>query len=138
MILDGATAEANKDRFIRRVIESEIVFYLTSEEGVANSISNEDERQTVLMFWSEIAYAKRVQNNGFEDYNISEITLFDFLYRWLPGMSGDNVLVGVNWNQDLVGRETDPYDLRTQLEAKMGKDMLAEYEEHYNELSEGE
>ncbi len=138
MILDGATAEANKDRFVRRVIDSEIVLHLVSEEGVANAESNEDENQTVLMFWSDSAYAKRVQNSGFEDCELSEITLFDFLYRWLPGMSGDNVLAGVNWNQDLVGREIDPYELRTQIESEMSKQMLSSYEEQYKELTESD
>jgi len=35
-------------------------------------------------------------------------------------MSGDNVLVGVNWNQELVGRELHPYEL------------------HYSELTESD
>ncbi len=48
-------------------------------------------------------------------------------------MSGDNVLAGVNWNHDLVGRESNSYELRTEIEAIMGESMLAKYEEMYRE-----
>ena len=134
MLLDGATAKANKDRFVRRAVENEAVYFLSYEGGVANSISNEHESSTVLMFWSDAAYAKRVQSNGFDEYDIQEISLFDFLYRWLPGMSGDHMIAGVNWNRDLVGLEVDPYQLRTELEESMPASLLdsysAEYEEH--------
>ncbi len=47
------------------------------------------------------------------------MSLFDFLFRWLPGMSGDGVLAGPNWNHDLVGVELDPYELRVQIDAAL-------------------
>ena len=106
-LLDRATCDDNHDRFIRRIIESETVWYLQHTDGVANSVSNEDEETTILMFWSDIAYAKRVRNNGFEDYQERSMDLFEFLYRWLPGMSGDGVLAGTNWTGDLIGCEHD-------------------------------
>ena len=136
MFLNSADVEANKNRFISRIIESQTVFYLTFEGGVANSVSNEEAEQTILMFWSDKAYARRVQENGFEEYEVSEISLFEYLYQWLPGMSGDDVLAGVNWNQELVGRECDPFELRTEIESKISESILAKYEENYRELTE--
>ncbi len=73
-----------------------------------------------------------------QEFSESEMTLFDFLYRWLPGMTGDGVLAGPNWNGDLVGREIDPYELRTQIESEMSKQMLSSYEEQYKELTESD
>lgn len=134
MFLDGATTRVNKDRFIQRVIESEVIFYLSGEDGVANSVSNENESIVILMFWSDAAYARRVLKHGFDDCEVQEINLFDFLYRWLPGMSGDGVLAGVNWTSDLIGPESDPYELRIELEELMPLKMQKEYESHYQEL----
>ena len=61
--------------------------------------------------------------------------LFDFLYRWLPGMSGDGVLAGPNWNGDLAGREIDAFELREIIEEKMSSELLEKYEQKYNELT---
>ena len=94
MILDSATVEGNFQRFISRVVENETVFYLSNDEGVANSVSNDDEETTILMFWSDRAYAHRVNGILPEEFSESEMTLFDFMYRWLPGMTGDGVLAG--------------------------------------------
>ena len=135
MLLDSAAVESNFQRFIDRVIESESVFYLGNEEGVANSVSNDDEETVVLMFWSDRAYATRAKKCFDEHFEEVEMDLFDFLYRWLPGMSGDGVLAGPNWNVDLVGRETDPFELREILEEKMPSELVAKYENKYNELS---
>jgi hypothetical protein len=136
MLLDSATVESNFQRFIDRIIENESVFYLGNEDGVANSLSNEDEEIVVLLFWSDRAYATRAKtcfDKGFEEV---EMDLFDFLYRWLPGMSGDGVLVGANWNGDLVGRETDPFELRELVEERMPPDLVAKLEQQYLELTE--
>ena len=135
MILDSATVENNFQRFIDRIIESESVFYLENEDGVANSVSNEDEETVILVFWSDRAYATRAKKCFNEDFNEVEMGLFDFLFRWLPGMSGDGVLVGPNWNGDLVGREIDPFDLREIIEERMPSDLVARYDAKYNELT---
>ncbi len=135
MLLDSATVESNFQRFIDRIIESESVFYLGNEEGVANSVSNEDEEVVILMFWSDRAYAARAKKCFDEHFDEVEMDLFDFLYRWLPGMSGDGVLAGPNWNGDLVGREIDPFELREVIEERMPSELISKYQEKYNELT---
>lgn len=135
MLLDSATVESNFQRFIERVIESESVFYLGNEDGVANSVSNEDEETVILMFWSDRAYATRAKECFDEHFDEIEMDLFDFLYRWLPGMSGDGVLAGPNWNGDLVGREVDPFELRELIEARMPSELIKKYEAEYSELA---
>ena len=135
MLLDSATVESNFQRFIDRIIEKESVFYLSNEDGVANSVSNEDEDTVILMFWSDRAYATRAKKCFDEHFDEVEMDLFDFLYKWLPGMSGDDVLAGPNWNGDLVGRELDPFELREEIEERMSSDLVVKYEEKYNELT---
>ena len=136
MILDSATVQANFERFVERIVQAETVFYLSNESGVANSVSNEDDEVRILMFWSDRAYANRAKKAFSEEFTATEMTLFNFLYRWLPGMSGDGVLAGLNWNGALVGREVDPFELREIVEERMPKSLLEAYEAKYHELKQ--
>ncbi len=133
-LLDRATTNENHDRFVKRIIKYQKVWYLKSEDGIANSVSNDDEETTVLMFWSDSAYAKRVKENGFENYDEQSMDLFEFLYRWLPGMTSDGVLAGTNWTHDLIGNEYDAFDLREEIEIKMPISLKEQYEKNYNIL----
>jgi hypothetical protein len=63
------------------------------------------------------------------------MSLFDFMYRWLPGMSRDGVLAGPNWTGDLSGLELDPFELRQAIESAMSPEHLARHEAMYRELS---
>ena len=135
MILDQATVNSNHQRFIERAVEHELVYCLSSAEGVANSTSNDEGELDILMFWSDRAYAVRSRKELGDSFEPQEIELFDFLYRWLPGMSGDNVLAGTNWNADLVGAEIDPFQLREEIEEQMGRELLESYESKYIELT---
>ena len=117
MFRNTADCEADSKRFITRCLASELVWHLTSGSQVAYCESNgsdasEDER-VVLLFFSDEAYAKRAGNGHFPDYTAQSIDLFDFLYRWLPGMTTDGVLAGPNWSGDLVGLEFEPYHLNS-------------------------
>jgi len=136
MLLDSATVESNFQRFIDRTVEDELVFYLANKDGVATSVSNEDDETVILLFWSDRAYASRAKKCFEENFDEMEIELFDFLYRWLPGMSGDEVLAGPNWNGDLVGREVDPFELREMIEEKLPSELAAKYERKYIDLTE--
>ena len=135
MLQDSATVESNFQRFIDRVIENESVFYLAGDDGVATSVSNEDDETVVLVFWSDRAYASRAKKVFEDGFHESEMTLFDFLYRWLPGMSGDGALAGPNWDGHLVGKEIDPFDLRCQIEDRMPTELLEKYKHEYDRLT---
>ncbi len=88
------------------------------------------------MFWSDRAYAKRVRDNGFGDCQETPMNLFDFLYRWLPGMSGDGVLAGTNWTGDLIGIEITPYELRKEIEDQLPEHIKQKHLQWYKEQTE--
>jgi hypothetical protein len=90
---DSATCQENHARFVERVAASQQVWGLKGPNGWANAESNEPENADVLLFWSDERYATRAQAD-YPDHTPTPITLFDFLFRWLPGMSGDGVLAG--------------------------------------------
>jgi hypothetical protein len=132
-LLDRATCDDNHDRFVRRIIESEVVWYLSHPDSVANSVSNDDEETVILLFWSDRPYATRAKKESFAKYQEESMDLFDFLYRWLPGMSGDGVLAGTNWTQDLIGVEKNPFELREEIENKMPDEIKNRHQAKYKE-----
>ena len=80
MFLDSATVESNFQRFLNRVVHKESVFYLSNRDGVANSVSYDDDETTILMFWSDRAYAKRANKTLTGEYSVIEMSLFEFMY----------------------------------------------------------
>ena len=113
-----------------RVVANGTVWGLKGENGWAVAEANDDSGASVLLFWSDEAYARRAQQE-FPDHTLSALGLFDFLYRWLPGMSEDGVLAGTNWTGDLVGVEADPFDLRTEIEGILPPEVAEEYRVRY-------
>ncbi len=126
MLHDSATIQANHERFVSRMAESEVVWGLQAPSGFAVCPSN-DEKRHVLMFWSDRGCASRVKQNHFPEYEPVEISLFDFLFRWLSRMEGDGMLAGTNWNGDLAGREVEPGELRDHMLDAMGQDRVRQY-----------
>ncbi len=91
------------------------------------------------MFWSDRAYAERVRKADLPEHSPVDISLFDLLFRWLPGMSGDGVLAGTNWTGQLIGLESDPDELQDQIIDEMPKVMVGNYMERLKrELAEQE
>ena len=150
-----ADSKADLERFVRRVAEHDEVWVLGSPTGVAVCLSNEfdgddDEDDddgedgdedgdppVVLLFFSDRAYAARAQAAQFPAHAPKAIALFDFMYRWLPGMSGDGALAGPNWSGDLTGLELDPFELREMIEAAMAPEHVARHEARFAELTAG-
>ena len=131
---DSATCQENHARFVQRVVASGQIWGLEGPNGWANADSNEAENVDVLLFWSDESYARRAQPE-FPDHTPSPITLFDFLYRWLPGMSGDGVRAGTNWTGDLVGLEKDPFELREEIEATLPPAVAQKHKAMYEEAT---
>lgn len=127
MIRDSATCQSNHERFVTRVIEFETVWYLSGENGTAICESYDFEDCDVIMFFSDKAYAKRAKEESFPEFEVQSMSLFDFLFKWLVGMSEDRVGAGTNWTGDLVGFEFDPQDLKEQIEGAMDSEMLSGY-----------
>ena len=127
MLRDTATCKANHERFINRIIESETVWYLGNDTGVAVCDSYDFDNAKVTLFFSDKAYANKVKKDSFPEFDAKSMLLFDFLFRWLTGMSDDGVVAGTNWTGDLVGLESDPQDLKEVIEKYMGSEMLDRY-----------
>lgn len=123
----SAAAEESRQRFIGRAIEQETVWFLENDEGAAYVESASDEDAVVLLFWSERADAKRARKTEFKEFEVAEISLLEFLFKWLSGMADDEVLAGVNWTGAPEELELDPEKLQDDLLEAMGEEMCATY-----------
>jgi len=74
-------------------------FVAESSGGPDEDASDEAEPRDVYFFFSDRAYAARALRENWPDApgtKITEISLFDLLYRWLPGLNDDGHLAGTN------------------------------------------
>lgn len=103
------------NRFVETVKKERLVWGLMSDAGWATAPSNECENTTVIPFWSHKAYAQRLAKKEWETYKPTPIDFDEFVDSWLKGMDENGVLVGVNWNAHLIGKEVEPRDLAKDL-----------------------
>lgn len=143
--------KANEDkyqRFIERVVETGIVWGLSQDDAWATSTSNEFDETEVILFWSDEAGAAACAEDDWADYETESVTLVDFLENWCVGMYADSLLLGPDWNKDLLGREVEPLEvalaITEQIEAK-GKtidltryDNLKDFKQQILDALEGE
>ncbi len=103
--------EENFDMFLAHAIDTGCVWALRGEEGFALCPSVDNEEIDVMPLWSQPEYAKAHCAEEWGTYEVVPISLEELIDDWLPGMHGDLILVGVNWNEALEGTEIEPLDL---------------------------
>lgn len=109
----------NYDRFIVEAVEEGLVYGLEGPEGWALCPSEKYESSEVLPLWSSREFAAVHCREEWADYQPLPIDLEELLDDWLPGMHDDELLVGVNWDENLEGEEFEPMDLLDELEQEM-------------------
>ncbi|WP_214891206.1 DUF2750 domain-containing protein [Exiguobacterium sp. s142] len=95
--------------FIDRVKSSRTVYGLSKDrdEGWAYAPSNEEDTD-VLLFFSTESYALACKKEEWSNYHLIKLPLRLFIDVWLPNMEEDELLCGVDWNQNLIGSEISP------------------------------
>lgn len=135
---EPATSQESHELFVKRIVESETVWALSKDNNYAYAESNKGENPAdIILFWSDKAYAERTKQIYYPDFEETTITLFNFLFRWLPGMYSENVLAGTNWTGDLVGMEYNAYELRQEIEAALSSDQKERLNSQYHETFNG-
>ncbi|MDF0708273.1 DUF2750 domain-containing protein [Flagellimonas okinawensis] len=131
MFQDHITVKNRHKKFIKNVSETETVYALKNKTGFAtsSSVHYEDEDGNpigLICFWSESARAKSCIKDGWNEYELAEITLVEFMENWCVGMENDGLLLGTQFDNNMFGFEAEPYELILDLvdELKsLGKDL---------------
>ncbi|WP_106917630.1 DUF2750 domain-containing protein [Chryseobacterium aurantiacum] len=116
MIQDHITVQNRYKDFIKKISETETVYALKDEKGYATSYSNEIEDENgepvqIICFWSDAARAKSCVDQEWNHYEISSISLREFIENWCLGMNSDGIIVGTNFDSHLFGYEAEPLEV---------------------------
>ena len=116
MIQDHITIQNRYKDFIKKIIETETVYALKDKKGYATSYSNEIEDEDgepaqIVCFWSDAARAKSCVDQEWNHYEVSPISLREFIENWCLGMNSDGLIVGTNFDSHLFGYEAEPLEV---------------------------
>src|SRR6185503_3060529 len=103
------------DRFISRVLDTEAVWTVAGEEGLARVASPTAKARMATLFWSERAAAERWGSLIAEHPRTKRLSLPDLLNEVLPKLAALNRLVGPDWGSEPLEPEIEPADLARRL-----------------------
>ncbi len=118
---ESSTVNHGHSKFVEQVVEFETVWGLKTREGWACSASNDHQDVKVFLFWSDRSHAAACAIDDWVYYNPESMPLAKFLEDWCLGMHYDNVLVGTNWEADMLGKELEPLRLALEITEQLKK-----------------
>ena len=111
---------AHADAFYSEVLEGGTVWAIRDADGFPAPDSS---GRRAMPFWSSETRAQKVID-GVDDYRefaVVPIGLEEWRSRWLPGLTQDDVLVGLNWSGErATGFDLDPDDVERNLARRSG------------------
>ena len=100
--------------FARHIRDSGTVWGLQSGYRWAFRLSRERDTE-IMLFWSDETLAWRHAAGEWEGHVPTPIALDAFVHNWLPVLRDDGVLIGLDFDERLAGREIEPDDLAREL-----------------------
>ncbi len=113
--IQNINTESILAQFVTECVATQQIWGLKSELGWTVAVSNQFENAQVYVFWSSKQAAERCAKEEWEDYKPATISLSEFLEDWCVGIFEENSLIGVQWDYDLCGEETESMELAQQL-----------------------
>lgn len=109
---------AHAAEFYREVAESSKVWSIKDSGGFPAPFSTEGKR--VMPFWSSESRALAVIRNvpAYKNFTPVSIEWTVFCHRWVPGLTNEGLLAGVNWSgTSASGFDLEPMDVQRNVEA---------------------
>jgi hypothetical protein len=94
--------------FVAETIKNKKVWTIRDKEGFPTSTNQDGECS--MPSWSSATRAKKIIENvpAYSNFVPHEISLHDFMEKWLIGLDKDGLFVGVNWG----GTRAVGYDMK--------------------------
>ncbi|MBQ1782352.1 MAG: DUF2750 domain-containing protein [Gammaproteobacteria bacterium] len=111
-------AAANAATFYREVAEAGVIWSIKDASGFPAPVASGGNR--AMPFWSSESRALSVISGvpAYSGFNPVPIQWQIFCDRWVPGLTGDNLLAGVNWSgSSASGFDISPNELKRNVEA---------------------
>ena len=95
------------DSFVNEVKDSGELWGLQFEDEWVVCDSQDDDTTDVMPLWSSEKAARLLCCDEWQEYVPAAIPLDEFFDEWVNDLHADNVLIGVNWDENLSGIELD-------------------------------
>ena len=95
------------ETFINEVKDSGLLWGLLFEDEWVVCDSQEGSDIDVMPLWSSEQAAKKLCCDEWSEYEPASITLDEFFDEWVNDLQEDGVLIGVQWDSELVGFEVE-------------------------------
>lgn len=130
-----AEIQQEYESFLQEVLRDEKVWVLQNDEGMACQSSMEYEGAMCVLFWSNCVRADEEREEDFQELEAESISLFEFIFQWLPNMAEEGVICGLNWYSGEGGLEVEPQDIKNHLEMILPDDLAARFAKEVDSLS---
>ena len=103
--------------FYRDVARTRTVWTVRDDAGYPAPSTSSGKR--AQPFWSSRSRVERIIKSvpAYAGFRPVEIPWSDFCAKWVPGLTGDDLLAGVNWSgKRAVGYDLEPEQLRRYVE----------------------
>ena len=123
------------ERFLYHLNRFDVIYGLRNADGFVTTNSS-DGKSAVMLVWSDRDTAQGIADTKLKGSEVHEISLYDFMFSWIPGMRQDGVMLGINWSAEAAGLELTIDGIKAEIERTMDKRkmqrMVALHEERTN------
>jgi len=112
-------AASQASAFYKQVAKGKRVWTVRDDNGYPAPMTSSGQR--AQPFWSSLARVKKIIKTApaYSKFRPHEISWEDFTQKWVPGLTKDKLLVGVNWSgSKAVGYDLQPIDIQRNVETQ--------------------
>jgi hypothetical protein len=113
---DTYSAKQRLHYFLTRAVESEEVWGLSNQSGW---VMREHDKQTILPVWPYQMFAAKCAINDWQDYKPGAVSLEHFVYKLLPVMIEQEIIVEILASTNQPGNLLDARELSSLFEGML-------------------
>jgi hypothetical protein len=93
-----STSAAHATAFYREILNHQEVWTVRDGNGFPAPAGPDGQRS--MPFWSRLSRVERIMASvpDYRDFEVLSLPLQQWRSKWLPGLKGDGILVGLNWS----------------------------------------